>query len=162
MCWDKGSFLDAEQRVLRCFIFFPAFLLSHVFRSLRFLGVYPRLLLKKLHIEQAILEASFMLYGQFHEREFLSSDLLAEWCFESCGNCLRRRWVQWEILQLIINHEMTTCFCDFLLFFLWDKLADKHLIFVHRRCSKHSPTSLKILVFSLNWLFNWLTATDLK
>ena len=73
--------MDAEQHVLGCFIFFPAFLLSHVFRSLRFLGVYPRLLLKKLHIEQAILEASFMLYGQFHEREFLSSDLLAGMMF---------------------------------------------------------------------------------
>ena len=59
-------------------LFFPASLLSHVFRYLRFPGVYLRLLFKKkLPIEQAIPKASFLLYGQFHEREFLSSDLLA-------------------------------------------------------------------------------------
>ena len=161
MCWDKGLFFDAEQHVLRCFIF-PAFLLLLVFSFLCFPGVYLRLLKKKLLIDQAIPEAIFMLYGQFHEREFLLVIHWREWCFESCGNCLRRRRVQWEISQLIINHEMNTCFCDFLLFFLWEKLADKHLVFVHRRCSKHYSTSLKMLVFSLNWLFNWLTATDYK
>ena len=78
-------------------LFFPAFLLLLVFRFLRFPGVYLRLLKKKkLPIDQAIPEAIFMLYGQFHEREFLLVSYWREWCFESCGNCLSRRRVQWN------------------------------------------------------------------
>ena len=89
-------------------LFFPAFLLLLVFRFLRFPGVYLRLLKKKkLPIDQAIPEAIFMLYGQFHEREFLSSDLLAA---ATMGN-------------ITTDHKPRDdyVFLRFLLFFLLDK-----------------------------------------
>ena len=158
----QGAFFWCGTTHTTVLYFFPRSFSCSFFASCASLAFTYDYLKKKLLIDQAIPEAIFMLYGQFHEREFLFVIYWREWCFESCGNCLRHRRVQWEILQLIINHEMNTCFCDFLLFFLWDKLADKHLVFVHRRCSKHYSTSLKMLVFSLNWLFNWLTATDYK
>ena len=77
--------------------FFPRSFPCSFFASCASLAfIYDYLKKKKLPIDQAIPEAIFMLYGQFHEREFLLVSYWREWCFESCGNCLSRRRVQWN------------------------------------------------------------------